>query len=251
MNLDELYKDTILYHGKNTENRREVSPYDFKKRGVNHSCGDEITISMRVRDGVIDDIAFIGDGCMISMASTSIMIDLVKGKEVEEAKRIVDIFIKMIRMEAIEYEKRNTVNKRMKNGVLGYTLGLIGSILSGMTAFFMGIFIILFGKLVKDIIISIIAEILMEFEILNFLQIAEEFYNSSFNISILIFIIIFVGFILAISGTIMSWNNSSVLSCVIMIIGGIISLIPFLIPGIIIIIGGSVNLYDYIRYKAS
>ncbi|BAK80242.1 hypothetical protein SFBNYU_003870 [Candidatus Arthromitus sp. SFB-mouse-NYU] len=154
-------------------------------------------------------------------------------------------------MEAIEYEKRNTVNKRMKNGVLGYTLGLIGSILSGMTAFFMGIFIILFGKLVKDIIISIIAEILMEFEILNFLQIAEEFYNSSFNISILIFIIIFVGFILAISGTIMSWNNSSVLSCVIMIIGGIISLIPFLIPGIIIIIGGSVNLYDYIRYKAS
>ena len=78
-------------------------------------------------------------------------------------------------MEAIEYEKRNTVNKRMKNGVLGYTLGLIGSILSGMTAFFMGIFIILFGKLVKDIIISIIAEILMEFEILNFLQIAEEF----------------------------------------------------------------------------
>ena len=73
-------------------------------------------------------------------------------------------------MEAIEYEKRNTVNKRMKNGVLGYTLGLIGSILSGMTAFFMGIFIILFGKLVKDIIISIIAEILMEFEILNFLQ---------------------------------------------------------------------------------
>ena len=154
-------------------------------------------------------------------------------------------------MEAIEYEKRNTFNKRMKNGVLGYTLGLIGSILSGMTAFFMGIFIILFGKLVKDIIISIIAEILMEFEILNFLQIAEEFYNSSFNISILIFIIIFVGFILAISGTIMSWNNSSVLSCVIMIIGGIISLIPFLIPGIIIIIGGSVNLYDYIRYKAS
>ena len=154
-------------------------------------------------------------------------------------------------MEAIEYEKRNTVNKRMKNGVVGYTLGLIGSILSGMTAFFMGIFIILFGKLVKDIIISIIAEILMEFEILNFLQIAEEFYNSSFNISILIFIIIFVGFILAISGTIMSWNNSSVLSCVIMIIGGIISLIPFLIPGIIIIIGGSVNLYDYIRYKAS
>lgn len=104
MNLDELYKDTILYYGKNTENRREVSPYDFKKRGVNHSCGDEITISMRVRDGIIDDIAFIGDGCMISMASTSIMIDLVKGKKIEDAQKIVDIFIRMIKREVTEDE---------------------------------------------------------------------------------------------------------------------------------------------------
>lgn len=104
MNLDELYKDTILYYGKNMENRREVSPYDSKKRGVNHSCGDEITISLRVKDGKIDDIAFLGDGCMISMASTSIMIDLVKGKDVEEAKRLVDIFIRMIKREATEEE---------------------------------------------------------------------------------------------------------------------------------------------------
>lgn len=104
MNLDELYKDTILYYGKNTENRREVTPYDAKKRGVNHSCGDEITISMRVKDGKIDDIAFIGDGCMISMASTSIMIDLVKGKDVQEAKKIVDIFIRMIKREATQEE---------------------------------------------------------------------------------------------------------------------------------------------------
>lgn len=104
MNLEELYKDTILYYGKNTENRREVIPYNAKKRGVNHSCGDEITISMRVKDGKIDDIAFIGDGCMISMASTSIMIDLVKGKNVEEAKALVDIFIRMIKREATQEE---------------------------------------------------------------------------------------------------------------------------------------------------
>lgn len=104
MNLDELYKDTILFHGRNTENKREVSPCDVKKRGVNHSCGDEITISLRVRDGVIDDIAFLGDGCMISMASTSIMIDLVKGKPVEEAKELVDIFIRMIKRNVTEEE---------------------------------------------------------------------------------------------------------------------------------------------------
>lgn len=104
MNLDELYKDTILYYGKSTDNKREVSPYDVKKRGVNHSCGDEITISLRVRDGVIDDIAFLGDGCMISMASTSIMIDLVKGKSVNEAKKFIDIFVRMIKREATEDE---------------------------------------------------------------------------------------------------------------------------------------------------
>ncbi len=104
MNLDELYKDTILYYGKNMENRREVDPCDAKKRGVNHSCGDEITISLRVRDGKIDDIAFLGDGCMISMASTSIMIDLVKGKSVDEAKKYIDIFIRMIKREATDSE---------------------------------------------------------------------------------------------------------------------------------------------------
>ena len=104
MNLDELYKDTILFHGRNTGYKRGVSPCVVKKRGVNHSCGDEITISLRVRDGVIDDIAFLGDGCMISMASTSIMIDLVKGKPVEEAKELVDIFIRMIKRDVTEEE---------------------------------------------------------------------------------------------------------------------------------------------------
>ena len=104
MNLEELYKDTILYHGRNTENKREVSPCDVKKRGVNHSCGDEITISLRVRDVIIDDVAFLGYGCMISMASTSIMIDLVKGKKVEEAKEYIDIFIRMIKREATDEE---------------------------------------------------------------------------------------------------------------------------------------------------
>lgn len=104
MNLDELYKDTILYHGRNTENRREVDPCDVKQRGVNHSCGDEITIYLRVKDGVIDDISFLGEGCMISMASTSIMIDLVKGKDVETAKELISIFIRMIKREATDEE---------------------------------------------------------------------------------------------------------------------------------------------------
>lgn len=104
MNLEELYKDTILFHGKNMEHKREVSPCDVKKRGVNHSCGDEITLSIRVRNGIIEDVAFLGEGCMISMASTSIMIDLVKGKKVDEAKEFIDIFVRMIKREATDEE---------------------------------------------------------------------------------------------------------------------------------------------------
>ncbi len=104
MNLDELYKDTILYHGRNREHKKEITPYDFKQRGVNHSCGDEVTIFLRVKDGIIDDISFLGDGCMISMASTSMMIDMVKGKDVESAKKFIDTFLKMIKREATDEE---------------------------------------------------------------------------------------------------------------------------------------------------
>ena len=97
MDLDELYRDTILYYGKNMENKREITPCDLKKRGVNHSCGDEITVFLKLKDGIVEDISFLGDGCMISMASTSIMIELVKGKKVEEVKKVIDIFVRMIK----------------------------------------------------------------------------------------------------------------------------------------------------------
>lgn len=104
MNLEELYKDTILFHGKNMEHRHDVNPFDQEKKGVNHSCGDEIIIKIRIRNEIIEDVGFIGEGCMISMSSTSIMIDLVKGKNIDEGKKLIDIFIRMIKREASDEE---------------------------------------------------------------------------------------------------------------------------------------------------
>ena len=97
MDLEELYKDTILYYGRNSENKRELEQCDMKKHSINANCGDEITVQIKFNDGLIEDIAFLGNGCMISMASTAIMTDMVKGKDVHEAKEIINTFISMIK----------------------------------------------------------------------------------------------------------------------------------------------------------
>ena len=69
------------------------------KRGTIPSCGDEITLELQVEEGRVKDAAFTGAGCAISQASTDIMIDLMRGKSVEEAKALADKFIAMIKRE--------------------------------------------------------------------------------------------------------------------------------------------------------
>ena len=72
--------------------------------GVNPSCGDAITLSLRVEDGHIAECAFTGSGCAVSQASTDIMADLVTDETVDEALRLTDLFLKMIRGEADDAE---------------------------------------------------------------------------------------------------------------------------------------------------
>ncbi|BAK81582.1 hypothetical protein [Candidatus Arthromitus sp. SFB-rat-Yit] len=153
-------------------------------------------------------------------------------------------------MDIIEYEKQHRVNRGAKKGILAYTLGLIGSSISGLMLLFAGLFILLFGKLAKNIMTSFITKILVELEMINFLQGIENFYNYSMGISTLIFIIMLVGFILSIVGTFMSWKEVRISSCIIMILGGILSLIPLIIPGLLVIIGASINLFDYVKQNS-
>ena len=89
MNLNELYTQVITENSRSKENRHPVEGATHSLEGVNPSCGDDITLQLRVKDGVIEDAGFIGSGCAISQASASLMIDLVKGRSVEEARRLI------------------------------------------------------------------------------------------------------------------------------------------------------------------
>lgn len=72
--------------------------------GVNPSCGDDITINLKVTDGIISDGSFTGQGCAVSQASADIMMGLIIGKKVEDALKLADIFFRMIKKEASEEE---------------------------------------------------------------------------------------------------------------------------------------------------
>lgn len=104
-NLDELYNDLIMEHSMNSYNKKELDSCDFCQKGHNPNCGDEIQIQIKLNGDIIEDIGFTGHGCAISQSSTSIMIDVLRGKSLKEAKAIIETFIKMIKRETKNEEE--------------------------------------------------------------------------------------------------------------------------------------------------
>lgn len=109
MGLDMIYTEIIMEHSKNMDNRRELDDKTHHEHGHNPSCGDDIELELNVQDGVIEDAAFTGTGCAISMASTSMMIDLIKGEELEVAHQKVKDFLSMIKSEKTVEEVEDTL----------------------------------------------------------------------------------------------------------------------------------------------
>ena len=98
MNLKELYQEIILDHGKNPRNLRKTENFNKDAKGHNPLCGDKVHIFLKLNENKkLEDISFEGQGCAISMASASIMTDLLKGKEEKEVKEIVNDFLEMIK----------------------------------------------------------------------------------------------------------------------------------------------------------
>lgn len=95
--LSELYNELIMEHSMNSYNKKKLEKADYCEIGHNPNCGDEITLELKLNGNIIEDMAFSGHGCAISQASTSIMIDTLKGKTIEEAKEIIKTFIEMIK----------------------------------------------------------------------------------------------------------------------------------------------------------
>ncbi len=127
MNLKELYQEIILEHGKNPRNLGKAHEFNKDAKGHNPLCGDNVHVYLKLNgQKIVEDISFEGSGCAISMASASIMTDLIKGKNELEAKEIVEDFLGMIKQNPelkSEYLKEDEKTKLMcLSGVKQYPM---------------------------------------------------------------------------------------------------------------------------------
>ena len=91
-----FYNEIITDHNIHPVHKKKIEGANLSLEGVNPSCGDDITLSLKVENGEVVDGGFEGDGCAISQASADMMLDLIIGRSVDEAKRLGEIFHRMI-----------------------------------------------------------------------------------------------------------------------------------------------------------
>ena len=98
MDLKELYQEIILDHGKNPRNKKKCDGFNKDAKGNNPLCGDKVHVFLKLNnEKQVEDISFEGEGCAISIASASIMTEIIKGKDFNVAKKILENFINMLK----------------------------------------------------------------------------------------------------------------------------------------------------------
>ncbi len=101
MQIKPYYSEILTDHNLHPSHKHMLPDANFVLQGVNPSCGDNITLQLRIDpDGIIQDGAYVGDGCAISQASADMMLDLVIGQTKDEVLHLTDCFMRMIRGEA-------------------------------------------------------------------------------------------------------------------------------------------------------
>lgn len=132
MELKQLYREIVNEHNLNPVHKKAIENPDLVLRGVNPSCGDDITLSLKIRDGVIADAGYEGSGCAISQASVDMMADQIIGKTKEEAIAMAGTFMGMIKGEITDQETIESLDEaaalqdvahmpaRVKCAVLGW-----------------------------------------------------------------------------------------------------------------------------------
>ena len=100
-----FYNEILTDHNMNPIHKHALPDANMSLEGVNPSCGDDIVLHLRVEDGKIVDGAYEGSGCAISQASADMMLDLIIGKPVEEARRLSEIFLRMIKGKVTDEER--------------------------------------------------------------------------------------------------------------------------------------------------
>lgn len=96
MQLESMYQEIILDHYRHPHGRGLKDPFDAEVHHVNPTCGDEVTLRVQIKDGVIEDVSYDGVGCSISQASASVMTDLVIGRPIDEAMHRHEEFLRLM-----------------------------------------------------------------------------------------------------------------------------------------------------------
>jgi nitrogen fixation NifU-like protein len=96
LSMDSMYQQIILDHYKHPQHRGQIDAFDAEVHHVNPTCGDEVTLRVRLSDGEIAELGWVGEGCSISQASTSVMSDLVVGTPIEDALRLQEKFLELM-----------------------------------------------------------------------------------------------------------------------------------------------------------
>ena len=96
-----FYNEILTEHNLRPEYKHDLPDANIVLEGVNPNCGDDIFLKLKVENDVIEDGAFVGDGCAISQASADMMLDLIVGKSEEEAMKLAEIFLRMINLQVL------------------------------------------------------------------------------------------------------------------------------------------------------
>ncbi len=104
MDTKELYREILNEHNINPLHKKEMENPTMTLNGVNPSCGDDITLNLKIENDIITDATFVGSGCAISQASCDMMADVIIGKQKDVALKLAEIFDRMIKGEVSEEE---------------------------------------------------------------------------------------------------------------------------------------------------
>ena len=99
-----FYNEILIDHNMHPGHKHDLDDANMVMEGLNPTCGDHIWLKLKVEDGVLVDGSFVGEGCAVSQASADMMLDLIIGQKVEDAEKLADNFLKMIKGTATEEE---------------------------------------------------------------------------------------------------------------------------------------------------
>ena len=106
-----IYTAALMQHNSHPDYKYEMEDCTCSHEGINPSCGDELTLQLRIEGDVIKEASFTGSGCAVSQASADMMADLITGESVKEAKRLVGLFLGMIKGETLTEEDKEDLDE--------------------------------------------------------------------------------------------------------------------------------------------